>query len=264
MKLPFFQVDAFTSRIFGGNPAGVCPLESWLDYDVMQAIAAENNLAETAFFVAGPDRYHLRWFTPTVEMDLCGHATLASAWVLFEKLGIEADAVSFDTRSGVLAVRRDGALLSMDFPSRPGAPSKAPEGLMAGLGLKAAEIPAEIFKARDYLVVLESETAVRAVEPDFHELMKVDCTGIIVTGPGKDADFVSRFFAPRMGVPEDPVTGSSHCTLIPYWAQRLGKAKLRAHQVSARGGELFCENLGARVSIGGHAVLYLEGSIYTG
>ena len=258
MKLPLYQVDAFSSRIFGGNPAGVCPLQSWLDYDVMQSIAAENNLAETAFFVAGPDRYHLRWFTPTSEVDLCGHATLASAWVLFEKLGVTASEVSFDTRSGVLTVRRDGPLLSMDFPSRAGESCDAPAALLAGLGLRSAEV----LKARDYLVVLESEDAVRAVKPDFAKLMEVDTFGIIVTGPGRQADFVSRFFAPRMGVPEDPVTGSSHCTLIPYWAGRLGKPKLKAHQASARGGELFCENLGARVSIAGHAVLYLEGSIY--
>jgi PhzF family phenazine biosynthesis protein len=259
MKLPLFQVDAFTNRVFGGNPAGVCPLESWLDYDVMQAIAAENNVAETAFFVAGPDRFHLRWFTPTVEMDLCGHATLASAWVLFEKLGLKADVAAFDTRSGILTVAKQGALLSMDFPSRAGEPVDAPASLLAGLKTK----PAEVLKARDYLVVLESEAAVRAVQPDFAELIKVDCTGIIVTGPGEEADFVSRFFAPRMGVPEDPVTGSSHCTLIPYWAKRLGKSKLKAHQASARGGELQCEDLGARVSIGGQARLYLEGSIYT-
>jgi PhzF family phenazine biosynthesis protein len=259
MKLPFFQVDAFTNRVFGGNPAGVCPLESWLDYDVMQSIAAENNLAETAFFVAGPDRYHLRWFTPTAEVDLCGHATLASAWVLFERLGIGGAEVSFDTRSGVLTVTREGALLSMDFPSRPGEPASAPEALLKGLGVRTAEV----FRARDFLVVLESEDAVRAVRPDFPELMKVDTFGIIVTGRGKEADFVSRFFAPRMGVPEDPVTGSSHCTLIPYWAKRLGKSRMTAHQVSARGGKLQCEDLGARVSIGGEARLYLEGSIYT-
>lgn len=259
MKLPYFQVDAFTNRVFGGNPAGVCPLESWLDFDVMQAIAAENNLAETAFFVAGPDRFHLRWFTPTVEMDLCGHATLASAWVLFEKLGLRADSVCFDTRSGVLTVSKREALLSMDFPSRPGEPGEAPEALLAGLKVQ----PKEVLKARDYLVVLESEAAVRAVTPDFAELVKVDCTGIIVTGPGEKADFVSRFFAPRMGVPEDPVTGSSHCTLIPYWARKMGRQSLTAHQVSPRGGELRCEDLGPRVAIAGEARLYLEGSIYT-
>lgn len=260
MKLPLFQVDAFSSRVFGGNPAGVCPLDSWLDYDVMQAIAAENNLAETAFFVAGPDRYHLRWFTPTSEVDLCGHATLASAWVLFEKLGVKAPEVSFDTRSGMLTVKRDGAKLSMDFPSRPGDPCDVPPALLAGLGIKGAEV----LRARDYLVVLESEAAVRAVKPDFAKLMEVDTFGVIVTAPGDGTDFVSRFFAPRMGVPEDPVTGSSHCTLIPYWAKRLGKRHMKAHQVSARGGEIFCGHHDARVSIAGHAVLYLEGSIHTG
>jgi PhzF family phenazine biosynthesis protein len=261
MKLPYYQVDAFTSRVFGGNPAGVCPLESWLDYDVMQAIAAENNLAETAFFVAGPDRFHLRWFTPEVEMDLCGHATLASAWVLFEKLGLATEEVSFDTRSGVLTVQKSGdGLLAMNFPSRAGSPVASPDALTAGL----KTTPAEVLKARDFLVVLESEAAVRALAPDFAELIKLDCTGIIATGPGKNADFVSRFFAPRMGVPEDPVTGSSHCTLIPYWSNRLGKKRLTAHQVSTRGGELHCEDLGPRVSIGGRAALYLEGAIYTG
>ena len=163
MKLSLFQVDAFSSRVFGGNPAGVCPLDSWLDYDVMQAIAAENNLAETAFFIAGPDRYHLRWFTPTAEVDLCGHATLASAWVLFEKLGVKAPEVCFDTRSGMLTVKRDGAKLSMDFPSRPGDPFDAPPALLAGLGIRSAEV----LRARDYLVVLESEAAVRAIKPDF-------------------------------------------------------------------------------------------------
>lgn len=259
MKLPFFQVDAFTNRVFGGNPAGVCPLDSWLDYDVMQAIAAENNLAETAFFVPGPDRFHLRWFTPTTEVDLCGHATLASAWVLFEKLGIGANEVSFDTRSGVLVVRKDAGLLSMNFPSRAGVPAQAPAALLAGLG---SVQPVEVLKARDYLVVLESEQAVRALTPDFAELAKVDAWAIIITAPGKDVDFVSRFFAPAHGVPEDPVTGSSHCTLVPYWSKRLGKSSLKAHQVSARGGELFCEDLGARVSIAGRAALYLEGSIY--
>jgi len=259
MKLPFYQVDAFTGRLFGGNPAGVCPLDSWLDYDVMQAIAAENNLAETAFFVAGPDRFHLRWFTPTSEVDLCGHATLATAWVLFEKLGVQSPEVSFDTRSGVLTVKRDGPNLSMDFPSRPGAPCESPDAMLAGLGLESAEV----YKARDYLVVLESEAAVRAIRPEFAKLMEVDTFGIIVTGPGNESDFVSRFFAPRMGVPEDPVTGSSHCTLIPYWSKRLGKSKLTARQASTRGGELSCEDLGARVTIAGRAVLYLEGSINT-
>ena len=259
MKLPFYQVDAFTNHVFGGNPAGVCPLENWLDYDVMQSIAAENNIAETAFFVAGPDRFHLRWFTPTIEMDLCGHATLASAWVLFEKLGLKTDLAAFDTRSGILTVAKKGDLLSMDFPSRAGTPVETPPAVLAGLKAK----PLEVLKARDYLVVFESEAAVRALQPDFSELMKLDCTGIIATGPGQSADFVSRFFAPRMGVPEDPVTGSSHCTLIPYWAKRLGRARLKAHQVSTRGGELHCEDLGARVSIGGEARLYLEGSIHT-
>lgn len=258
MKLPYYVVDAFTGRVFGGNPAGVCPLERWPADTTLQAIAAENNLAETAFFVPEGEGYRLRWFTPTVEMDLCGHATLASAWVLFERLGAQGESIAFETKSGTLNVKKDGALLAMDFPARPGTRVEPPEALCAGLGFA----PAEVHKARDYLVILETEAAVRALRPDLAALARLDCTGIIVSGPGTEVDFVSRFFAPRMGVPEDPVTGSSHCTLIPYWSGRLGKTKLSARQVSARGGELVCADLGERVSIAGRAALYLEGRIF--
>lgn len=258
MKLPIFQVDAFTSRPFGGNPAAVVPLDSWLPDDVMQDIAAENNLAETAFFVAAESGYDLRWFTPTVEMDLCGHATLASGYVIFEVLGTDQATLHFRTRGGELAVeRRDGRYV-LDFPTRPGEPSNAPTGLVEAMGA----VPKEVLKSRDYMLVYENESDVRAIRPNIEALSGIDAHAVIVTAKGDDSDFVSRFFAPAAGVDEDPVTGSAHCTLIPYWAARLGKNELFARQVSQRGGELFCELHGDRVKIGGNAVLYLKGEIY--
>jgi PhzF family phenazine biosynthesis protein len=253
--IPFFEVHSFTQKIFHGNPAGVCPLERWIDNDSMQRIAAENNLSETAFFVPKEDHYELRWFTPTVEVDLCGHATLATAFVLFDHLGQEGDAIVFQTQSGELTVWKDGDFLIMDFPSRPAEPSDIPEHMIAGLGRDIESI----FKARDYLVVLENEQEVRELRPDFSELELIDCTGIIVTAPGDEVDFVSRFFAPQVGVPEDPVTGSAHSTLTPYWAERLGKQRLTARQVSKRGGDLWCKQAEDRVQIAGHAVLYVKG-----
>ncbi len=261
MRIPLYQLDSFTDELFRGNPAAVCPLEEWLEDEVLQAIAAENNLSETAFFVAEEGRYHLRWFTPELEVDLCGHATLASAWVILEKLG-GASPVRFSTRGGDLVVQREDGLLAMDFPARPARPKEAPRALVEGLG---AEPEAVLAAQRDYLVVFESEEAVRRLKPDFSRLRTLDRLGIIVTAPGTACDFVSRFFAPGVGVPEDPVTGSAHCTLVPYWSARLGRGpgggKLTARQVSARGGELVCEDLGDRVSIGGRAVLYFEGTI---
>ena len=257
MKLPYYEVSAFTTNPFGGNPAGVCPLEAWLPDAVLQGIAANNNLAETAFMVPHGNDFELRWFTPTVEMDLCGHATLAAAAVLFHELGVPGGEVRLHSRSGVLSVARDGDLLTLDFPSRPPTPGAVPEALIRGLGAA----PKEVFKARDFLAVFSSEAEVRALQPDFALLKTLDCLGIIVTAPGGDCDFVSRFFAPGAGVDEDPVTGSAHCTLIPFWAQRLGKAKLFARQVSARGGELVCELVGERVRMGGRAVHYLRGEI---
>lgn len=257
MRIPIFQVDAFADVPFTGNPAAICPLEEWLPDAVMQSIAAENNLAETAFFVPEGDGYGLRWFTPAVEVDLCGHATLASAFVLYEKLGYTRNVVKFETRSGTLTVSRNGSLLALDFPSRPALPCEASPGLAAALG----GAPREILAARDYLVVYETEEEVRALRPDMHALMDVDHFAVIVTAPGVKHDFVSRFFAPAQGIPEDPVTGSAHCTLTPYWSARLGKKQLRAKQISARGGELLLEDRGERVSIAGPAVLYLEGSI---
>lgn len=255
MAIPYYQVDAFTDHAFGGNPAGVCILASWLPDAVLQSIAFENNLAETAFVVQRESHFDLRWFTPTVEIDLCGHATLAAAHVLISHLTYRESTVRFQTQSGVLSVTHDHGLLTLDFPARPAIPCAAPADLIAGLGRH----PVLTAKARDYLAVLETEQAVEELRPDLAALSRLDCLGIIVTAPGDKSDFVSRFFAPRAGIPEDPVTGSSHCTLIPYWASRLNRPKLRALQISQRGGELFCEHLGERVAIAGRAVTYLSG-----
>lgn len=257
MRIPLYQVDAFAGSLFAGNPAAICPLDEWLPDGLLQSIATENNLSETAFFVRNGDRYQLRWMTPAVEVDLCGHATLASAFVIFRCLEPRRDAVAFDTRSGELVVRRNGELLTMDFPARAPEPCTVDPRLIPALGKPAREILA----ARDYLVVYDSEDDVRSLAPRMDELAQVDRFAVIVTAPGTRSDFVSRFFAPAQGVAEDPVTGSAHCTLTPYWAKRLGKDKLHAMQVSRRGGELWCENLGSRVSISGRAVLFLEGTI---
>jgi len=257
MKLPYYEVSAFTTNPFGGNSAGVCPLESWLPDAVLQGVAANNNLAETAFTVPRGNDFDLRWFTPTVEMDLCGHATLAAASVLFNERDLKSGEVRFHSRSGLLSVARNGDLLTLDFPSRQPTTTAAPEALIRGLGAK----PGVVLKARDYLAVFANEAEVRALKPDFALLRTLDCLGIIATAPGSNCDFVSRFFAPGAGVDEDPVTGSAHCTLIPYWAERLAKTKLFARQVSARGGELVCELAGERVRIGGRAVHYLRGEI---
>ena len=257
MKIRQYQVDAFTSRLFGGNPAAVCPLESWLEDETLQAIAAENNLSETAFFVGGRGSYELRWFTPTVEVNLCGHATLASAFVVFRHLEPSLEAVSFRSKSGELRVTRSGDLLTLDFPAWRPSRCEAPEALIRGLG----HAPREVWATEDYLAVYESEHEVRALQPAMDALGGLDRFAVIVTAPGRRSDFVSRFFAPRQGIPEDPVTGRAHCTLVPYWASRLDKSRLHALQVSRRGGELFCEARGERVGIGGRAVQFLEGTI---
>jgi PhzF family phenazine biosynthesis protein len=256
--IPYYQVDTFTGQLFRGNPAGVCLLEEWLPDGVMQSIAAENNLAETAFVVRRESHCDLRWFTPTVEMDLCGHATLAPAHVLLRHLGHAEPTVRFQTRAGLLTVTVDGDLLTLDFPSRPPLSCSAPMELVVGLGCP----PATTGKSRDYMAVFDSEETVRRLRPDMAMLARLDCVGIIATAPGREVDFVSRFFAPSAGVPEDPVTGSAHCTLVPYWASRLGKSRLHAFQVSHRGGELWCENRGDRVGIAGHAVTYSSGQIH--
>jgi len=259
MKLPFYWVDAFADQVFKGNPAGVVPLETWPEDRLMQRIAFENGLAETAFFVpTGEGRYHLRWFTPALEVDLCGHATVASAHVLFTHLGFTGDTVTFDSRSGPLTVtRRANGLLELDFPSRPAQPCAISSALVQALGAQ----PEQVAQARDTLCVFASAAEVLALRPDFPALARLDTFGFIATAPGHDCDFVSRFFVPRAGINEDPVTGSAHSTLTPYWAVRLGKTKLHARQVSARGGELWCELAGDRVKIAGHAVLYLRGEI---
>lgn len=262
MRLPIYQVDAFTDRLFGGNPAAVVPLEGWLPDDLLQTIAAENNLSETAFFVPDGSGYELRWFTPAVEVDLCGHATLATACVIATLLDRGRERIDFTTRkAGTLTVTREGGVYTLDFPSRPPEPVEAPHpDLAAALGGPA---PSAVLGARDYLVVYENAKDVLALKPDMARLASVDRFAVCVTAPGSDGvDFVSRFFAPARGIPEDPVTGSAHCMLIPYWARRLGKERLAARQVSRRGGSLRCELAGDRVRIGGEAVLYLEGSIH--
>jgi predicted PhzF superfamily epimerase YddE/YHI9 len=259
MKLRLYQVDAFASRLFEGNPAAVVPLETWLPDDLLQAIALENNLSETAFFVPRGQGFELRWFTPAAEVDLCGHATLASAFVLFEKLGCSQAAIAFQTRSGTLTVERSGELFCMDFPARVPERCAVPEGLASGLGAE----PSEVLGSDDYLVVYENEEAIRGLAPDLAALARLDRRAVCVTAPGDSVDFVSRFFAPGVGVPEDPVTGSAHCQLTPYWASRLGKTAFRARQLSRRGGEVLCELRGDRVLLSGRAVLYLEGLIET-
>lgn len=257
MKLPLYQVDAFTKRLFSGNPAAVVLLEDWLPDETLAAIAAENNLAETAFVIPRPDVTPLRWFTPVMEIDLCGHATLAAAHVLFRYRFPTLSRLTFSTLSGELIVVREDELLSMDFPSRPGKPVEIAESLVSALGAR----PCEALLARDLLAVFDSESEVRALQPDFRRLAALDAFAVIVSAPGDTVDFVSRFFAPRAGVPEDPVTGSAHCTLVPYWAGRFGKTKLTAKQVSARGGVLLCELRGNRVVMAGHTVEYLRGEI---
>lgn len=257
MEIPIYQVDAFTASVFGGNPAAVCPLESWLPDATLQAIAAENNLAETAFFVRSGGNFELRWFTPVCEVDLCGHATLASAHVLFHELDEPGSTVRFNTKSGALSVSHENERLILDFPARPPREITTDPQLISALGGK----PTEILAARDYMVCYASEEEVQALSPDMEALKKLDRFACIVTAPGRDCDFVSRFFAPAKGVPEDPVTGSAHCTLIPYWASRLKKTSFFAKQISSRGGELFCRLAGDRVEIAGYSVLYLRGTI---
>jgi PhzF family phenazine biosynthesis protein len=257
MNIPIYQVDAFSDRLFGGNPAAVCPLKEWLEPELMQNIAAENNLSETAFFVKKEKIFELRWFTPTIEVDLCGHATLAAAHVIFNHLEYGGDEVVFSSLSGELKVSRTDDRLTLDFPSTPPSAADAPEELIQGLGRE----PKEVHKSRDYLALFESEADILSVEPNFNILKRADSLGIIITAEGEKCDFVSRFFAPAAGIDEDPVTGSAHTTLTPFWAQKLGKNTLHAFQLSKRRGELFCELSGDRVKIGGHAVTFFKGEI---
>lgn len=259
MKLPIYQVDAFTSEVFSGNPAAVCLLDEWLSESTLQAIAAENNLSETAFLVRHGGDFEIRWFTPLTEVALCGHATLASACVLFELKKWPEKTICFKTRkSGELTVEKRGDLFEMDFPALPPDREMVVEGLARMLGKTPDKV---LGSQEDILAVLDSEKSVRELKPDLAALAGLDWRGIIVTARGERSDFVSRFFAPSVGVAEDPVTGSAHCVLTPYWAGLLNKKELHAQQVSARGGELFCRDRGERVSIAGRAALYLEGTI---
>ena len=260
MYLPVFHVDAFAAKPFGGNPAAVCPLTGWLDDNLLRAVASENNLSETAYFVPNGDHYDLRWFTPRCEVKLCGHATLASALVILQILAPESNSVRFETRfSGTLTVSGDGDLLAMDFPANaPWACANPPAALIEGLG----NAPASVMQVDDnYFAVFEREEDVKRIRPDLRVLEKLHPAGVAITAPGEDSDFVSRYFAPSYGIPEDPVTGSTHCSLAPYWGERLGKTSLHARQISERGGELWCELKGDRVIIKGNAVLTLRGEL---
>lgn len=259
MILPFFRVDAFAERIFAGNPAAVCILADWLPDEILRGIAAENNLSETGFVIARGERYDLRWFTPKCEAQLCGHATLAAAFVIFSLLEPRRSTVQFTTRSGILRVRSEDDLLALDLPAlAPWVCQKPPALLLQGLGLS----PEQVLQVQDnYFAVCADEEQVRLAQPDFNLLETLHPFGVCITAPGEQSDFVSRYFAPSYGVPEDPVTGSTHRSLVPYWSARLGKRPLHARQLSARGGQLWCELVGDRVIIKGRAVLYLTGTI---
>jgi len=257
MKLAIYQIDAFAEKQFEGNPAGVVPLEEWLSDNTMQAIAEENNLAETAFFVPTKNGFHIRWFTPNKEVKLCGHATLASAYVLFNILGYKEQVLSFESLSGVLLVSKKDKLLTLDFPTQPPEICSTPSSLLSGLG----KAPLECLKHDDYVAVFEKEEDVLGITPNHEALKKLDLRGVIATAPSSEFDFIARFFAPKFGILEDPVTGSAYTQLMPYWSQKLGKSKLNAKQVSARGGKVFCELQGKRTLISGGAVKYLEGTI---
>lgn len=257
MKIPFYQVDAFSNKPFCGNPAAVCVFDSWPQDSLLQAIAMENNLSETAFLVKQDDAYGLRWFTPQVEMNLCGHATLASAYVIFNFIEPQLNKIAFNTLSGVLTVTRKDELLCMDFPSHPPQPCACPGDLLHGLG----KHPIATLRADAYLAVFETEDDILALKPEAEFLMQLDLPYVIVTAKGAHVDFVSRVFGPKVGISEDPVTGSAHCMLVPYWSQQLKKNTFHAQQVSKRGGVLFCKLNDERVEIAGHAALFLKGEI---
>jgi PhzF family phenazine biosynthesis protein len=258
MKLKIYQVDAFAEHVFEGNPAAVIPLGNWLPDEIMQKIAMENNLSETAFFVPVENGFHIRWFTPLAEVDLCGHATLASAHVLFNHLNYTENEIRFDSRSGILKVKKEQDLIILNFPASKLTTIEIPENLKNAFNHK----PVKSLKGRDdIMLIFENEEQITQLKPDFQQILESKTRGIIVTAKSENYDFVSRFFAPAVGVNEDPVTGSAHTMLIPYWSKELGKNELIAKQVSARGGALHCKNLGERVEIGGKAVTYLVGEI---
>jgi len=257
MKLKIYQIDAFAEKTFEGNPAAIVPLKEWLPDKTMQAIAEENNLAETAFFVPANDRFHIRWFTPNKEVKLCGHATLASAFVLFELLGYGGDTIIFDCLSGALSVTRTNEMLTLDFPAQIPEKCEISEEIIKGLG----RAPLELYRNEDFLAVFGGEDEVSIIKPNHSYLEKLDLRGVIVTAPSLEQDFVARFFAPKYGIPEDPVTGSAYTQLAPYWSEKLGKTAFSAKQISPRGGKLTCELKGGRVLISGSAVKYMEGAI---
>ncbi len=257
MEITLYQIDAFATKPFEGNPAAVCQLNEWLPDEVMQSIAEENNLSETAFFVPIENGFHIRWFTPTSEVDLCGHATLAAAYVIFNILDYDKNTIEFHSKSGILSVSIEKEWLVMNFPSQPPLPCEIPEEIINAF----AKEPVECLKSEDYIVVFDNEEEVLSADPNFEEIKKLDLRGVIITSKSKKYDFVVRFFAPKYGINEDPVTGSAYTQLMPYWSERLGSTKLHAKQVSSRGGELFCELQENRVKIAGKAVKYLEGKI---
>ncbi len=259
MKLTIYQVDAFAETVFKGNPAAVIPLDSWIPDDLMQQIAMENNLSETVFFVKTDAGYHIRWFTPEYEIDLCGHATLASAYIIKNFIDPPVQEIHFSTqKAGVLKASAKDGSYTLDFPSRMPEACDVPEKLLAAIGTKAV---VEVLRSRDYFVVLPNEEAVRNVEPDYTIMKELDTIGVIVTARGHDADVVSRCFYPGASIPEDPVTGSAHCNIVPYWAEKLGKTKLFCQQLSPRSGNLQCELVGDRVLMSGTCVLFLQGEI---
>jgi len=257
LELNLYQIDAFTDMPFEGNPAAVIPLETWLPDNTMQSIAEENNLSETAFFIPTSKGFHIRWFTPETEVDLCGHATLAAAYVLFNILGYNKDRIAFDSKSGTLTVLQNGDFLVMDLPAQSPISCNVPDEIAKAFG----KVPIECLRSEDYIVVFETESDILSIKPDIDYLKKLDLRGVIVTARSKQYDFVSRFFAPKYGIDEDPVTGSAHTQLIPYWARKLGKTKMNAKQISSRGGELVCELRSDRVLISGKAVKFFEGKI---
>lgn len=260
MELPIYQVDAFTDKIFGGNPAAIVPLQEWLPDETLQKIALENNLSETAFFVPNDTGFHLRWFTPTVEIDLCGHATLATSWVIFNQLKYNKSVITFESLSGELTVTRTDDALTLNFPVWPYEQIEIDPRITNALGVK----PVELYKAPDWLAVYDNVSTIQNMAPDMQKLSEIkECRGIIVTAKGSDdIDFVSRWFGPNEGIDEDPVTGSAHCVLSPYWAEKLNKKMFNAKQISPRGGDLICELKDNRVFITGNATLYLKGTIY--
>ncbi len=258
MKLKLYQIDAFTDHVFSGNPAAVCPLDNWLDDAVLQNIAAENNLAETAYFVKTDQGFHIRWFTPKTEVDLCGHATLASAYVIFNFLNFHDHSISFQSRSGLLSVTKSNDWYTLNFPGDKIQKKEMTSDLIEGFNMK----PMEAYQgSTDIMLVFSSQQDIENIKPDFSKIAVLPCRGVIITAPGTNNDFVSRFFAPQSGIDEDPVTGSAHTTLTPYWSKRLGKTELTAQQVSPRGGYLKCKLLDDRVEISGQGAFYLSGEI---